>query len=78
MASAVYYVLLRDGTWKIQLNGRHFGPCPSRDLAVEVALAAAKKAAGRGYASRVVVQDGALFRTQWSAWDQEEPSRLRA
>jgi hypothetical protein len=78
MASAVYYVLLRDGDWKIQLNGRHFGPCPSRDLAVEVALAAAKKAAARGYASRVVVQDGTLFRTQWSAWDQEESQRLRA
>ena len=78
MASAVYYVLLRDGAWKIQLNGRHFGPCPTRELALEVALSAAKKAADRGYASRVVVQDGALFRTEWSAWDQDEATRLRA
>jgi len=71
MASAVYYVLLREGDWKIQLNGRLFGPCPTQDVALEAALSAARKAAGRGIASRVVVQDGSHFRTAWAAWTQD-------
>lgn len=68
MASAVYYVLDREGEWKIQLNGKHFGPCPSRDVAVEVAVAAAKRATARGITARVVVQEGEEFRTRWSSW----------
>lgn len=75
MTSAVYYILFRDGAWKIQLNGRHFGPCPTRDFAVEVAIAAAKKAAAKGYASRVVSQDGMRFNTEWTAWSEGEVSR---
>ena len=73
MASAVYYVLLRSGEWKIQLNGKHFGPCPTQEHAIEVALSAARKAAARGYASRVVVQDGSVYRTAWTAWSEPAP-----
>jgi hypothetical protein len=73
MASAVYYVLLRDGEWKIQLNGKHFGPCLTQEHATEVAVAAARKAAARGCASRVVVQEGSVFRTAWTAWTESAP-----
>ena len=65
MDRAVYCVSLKRGEWTIRLNNKHFGPCPSREMAVEVAVSAASKAFARGIHAHVLAQDGAQFRTIW-------------
>jgi hypothetical protein len=65
MDRAVYCVSMRSGEWTIRLNDKHFGPCPSREMAVAVAVSAATKAFARGHQAHVLAQDGNRFRTVW-------------
>jgi hypothetical protein len=65
MDRAVYCVSLKRGEWMIRLNDKHFGPCASREMAVEVAVSAASKAYARGHQAHVLAQEGNQFRTVW-------------
>ena len=65
MERAVYCVSLWDDQWFIRLNGKRFGPCPSRDHALLVAKAAAQKAHAQGHPAHVLVQERSAYRTVW-------------
>ena len=66
MTSVAYYVVPREKLWAIRLNGKYFGPCPTKRLATDVAISAAKKAsAAEGCRARVLVQAGNRFHTEW-------------
>ena len=65
MERAVYCVSMKRGEWTIRLNDKHFGPCPTREMAVQVAISAASKAFARGHQAHVLAQDGDQFRTLW-------------
>ena len=43
MSKIRYYVLQRDGQWKIKIGGKHYGPYKSRTDAINVAVATANK-----------------------------------
>ena len=62
---AVYCVSLREGGWFIRLNGKQFGPCSSKEQALEVAIAAAAKAHAKGCSAHVLVQERNAYRTAW-------------
>ena len=65
MERAVYCVSLWDGQWFIRLNGKKFGPCPSKDHALTVARAAAERAYAQGHPAHVLVQEQNAYRTAW-------------
>jgi hypothetical protein len=65
MERAVYCVVENRQVWVIRLNGKEYGPCPSREHAVDVAMRAAAKAHARGCFAQVIVHDGERFRTLW-------------
>ena len=66
MGSVNFYILADKGNWFIQLNGKHFGPCPTKDYALNVAISVAKKAAAKGCKAEVLVEGHQRFRTAWS------------
>jgi hypothetical protein len=68
MERATYQVVQRDGAWSVHLNGKYFGPCPTRISAVNAAVRAAAVAIENGCRARVLVQDAGYMRT---AWDSE-------
>ena len=70
-----YYVVPRHGAWAIRLNGKHFGPCQTKRIAIDVAISAAEKALAEGCSSRVLVLDGSEFQM---AWEAEAATRTRA
>ena len=65
MDRAVYCVVERGGVWSIRMNDKHYGPCRSREHALEVAIRAAAKAHGRGTHAHVMVRDESCFRSVW-------------
>lgn len=66
MERAVYCIVENGGVWSIRLNDKRYGPCRSREHALEVAVRAAAKAHGRGTHAHVMVRDdGARFRSVW-------------
>jgi hypothetical protein len=73
MERAVYSVFLREQGWIIQFDGKQFGPCSSRELALSVALRAAKMAREMGFDVQIMAHDGAQFRTVWFNGKQSQP-----
>ena len=65
MEFALFTVILREKGWVIGLHAKEFGPCPDRDLAVDVAIRVAWKAHDRGLKAQVMVHDGTRFQTIW-------------
>jgi hypothetical protein len=65
MERAVYCVVESRDVWVIRLNGKEYGPCPSRDHALNVALRAAARAQARGCYTQVIAREGRHFRTVW-------------
>ena len=65
MERAVYCVVETGGVWSIRMNDKRYGPCRSREHALEVAVRAAAKAHGRGTHAHVMVRDEARFRSVW-------------
>ena len=49
MRQAAYTVDFIDGTWKIGVNGKTFGPYSTRETAIAAAVKAARKAEEQGY-----------------------------
>jgi len=49
MPQVSYTVDFLEGTWKVGLNGKHFGPYSSLETAVAAAAKAAAKAEAQGY-----------------------------
>lgn len=47
-----------DGRWKVDLNGRKYGPFPNEKAATEAATAGAAKAAAKGIDASVSVPPG--------------------
>jgi hypothetical protein len=65
MERAVYCVVESRDVWVIRLNGKEYGPCPSREHALNVALGAAARAQARGCYTQVIAREGNRFRTVW-------------
>lgn len=65
MERAVYCVVEKSGVWSIRMNDKHYGPCRSKEQALEVALGAAAKAHRRGIHAHVMVREAMRFRSVW-------------
>jgi hypothetical protein len=65
MPRALIYIVQREMGWIIKLNGKEFGPSPSREIAVDAAMCAAAKGHERGCSAHIMVHDGQRFRTVW-------------
>lgn len=65
MERAVYSILERSGIWQIRLNGKDYGPCRSREHALDVAIRAATRAHQRGVHAHVMVRENFRFRSVW-------------
>lgn len=61
MDCGVYCVFLREEGCIIQFDGKEFGPCSSRELAVSVAVRAAKMAREMGFEVQIMAHDGRSF-----------------
>ena len=69
-AQARYIVMHHDGQWKINLDNRYYGPCTSREAAVDMAIDTARKAVSGGYAASVLVMEGGQFERVWSSEEE--------
>lgn len=65
MQRAIYCVAAAHGGWLIRLNGKDFGPMPSKDFALGVAVRAAERAYRRGVHTHVMLHEDHRFRTVW-------------
>ena len=63
---ARYIVLEHEGTWKINLDNRYYGPFPSSDAAIASATDTALKASEGGYPASVLLMRGTQFETVWT------------
>ncbi|HKY79997.1 MAG TPA: DUF2188 domain-containing protein [Sphingobium sp.] len=63
---ARYIVLEHEGTWKINLDNRYYGPFATREAAVESATGTARKASEGGYPASVLLMQGTQFETLWT------------
>lgn len=67
MPRAQYFVVKKDGQWKIAHNDNHFGPYPTQRDAIKSAVDAAHKAGNLGYDAQVLVQnEQSKFRAEWT------------
>jgi hypothetical protein len=46
MARVQYFVICKDGRWKVSFGGKHFGPYVSQQDAIRTAISAAHEAQG--------------------------------
>lgn len=76
MTRILYVVVLHNREWKISFNGRHYGPYPTRALALESARDAAQRARDVGYDAHVLSQ-GSDFRFQVE-WPQLHTEAMAA
>jgi hypothetical protein len=59
-------VLNDNGQWYVRLAGKRFGPCASRQLAIDAAIETARLAERRGKTARVQEKTGpASFKQHW-------------
>ena len=65
---ARYIAVDHDGTWKINLNNKYFGPFADKQACVDAAIKGAKEAAAKGYpaAALLLVEEG-KFEKLWVA-----------
>lgn len=67
MARAAYYVVHHQGEWKIQFNGRHYGPYRTQRETIRAAVDTAHKAGQQGHDAQVLVQgQNNQFRAEWT------------
>ena len=64
---ARYIALAHEGGWKINLDNKYYGPCPTQAEAVESARGTAQKAADAGYPASVLLMQGTQFETLWTS-----------
>ena len=55
MTKSYDFKVVNDGEWKVDCNGREFGPYANRDIALEAANAAASKAVLLGREASVLI-----------------------
>jgi Uncharacterized protein conserved in bacteria (DUF2188) len=67
MADARYYVVRDHGGWVIKFEDEHYGPYPSHDDAVRIALDGARKLGSQGECAHVCMAgDDGHFQPRWS------------
>jgi hypothetical protein len=67
MAGAQYVVILQDDEWKISHSGARYGPYPTQETAIRVAVDAAHSSGLRGHDAQVLTQgEDDRFRTEWT------------
>lgn len=66
---ARYIVMHHDGQWKINLDNRYYGPCTTREAAIDMAIDTARKAVAGGYVASVLVMEDGRFTPAWSSED---------
>lgn len=76
VARAEYFVVLQNGVWKIKHDGVNYGPYGTQRAAIRVAIGAAHRAGGGGFAAQVLVQgQNQQFRTEWTYGHDPYPPR---
>lgn len=73
---AHFYVVLHEGRWKINFEGRHSAPYASQAYAIRAAVDTAHQLGLLGHDAQVLVQgtDG-HFRTEWTYGHDPYPPR---
>ncbi len=67
MSRARYYVVIHSGEWKINYEGKHYGPYETQKGAIRAAVDAAHKVGARGGDAQVLVQGMSnQWRTEWT------------
>jgi hypothetical protein len=67
-------VVVHEGAWKISLNGRRYGPYPSKRAAVQAAVYAAYRTGQTGHFAEVLVQEkNHEVRKEWTFGDDAYP-----
>jgi hypothetical protein len=67
MARVRYYVVLHQSQWKIEHEGKHYGPYQTQKQAIRAAVDTAHKAGQQGHDAQVLVQGANnQFRTEWT------------
>jgi hypothetical protein len=71
-----YYVVLYQGEWWVNYDGERTGPYKTQALAMDAAKEAAKKSAGEGYPSQVLVQGrDNQWQVEWTYGDDPYPPK---
>ncbi len=66
MQEVTYFVIFHRGEWQIECNGHYYGPHKTQEVAVKLAVAAAKLAKRDGDAASVIVRDrDNSWHTEW-------------
>jgi hypothetical protein len=66
MEQVIYYVVLHQGEWHIECNGHFYGPHRTKEVAINLAVAAAKIAKRDGDPAKVIVQGkNNTWYTEW-------------
>ncbi|MEQ1865984.1 MAG: DUF2188 domain-containing protein [Micropepsaceae bacterium] len=67
MARAQYFVVLHNAEWKINFDGKHYGPYLIQEFAIRAAVDAAHQSGRSGHDAQVLVQGrNNQFRTEWT------------
>ena len=75
MSKIRYYVLQRDGQWKIKIGGKHYGPYKSRTDAINVAVATANKVGMTHPDGAKVLVESTVADCWHTEWASGAPSR---
>jgi len=73
-----YYVLQRDGQWKIKIGGKHYGPYKSRTDAINVAVVTANKVGMTHPDGAKVLVEGTVadrWHTEWASGKASLPRK---
>jgi hypothetical protein len=74
MARARYFVVLHENQWKINFDGKHYGPYATQREAIRASVDAAHKAGQTGHDAQVLVQgQNNQFRTEWTYGNDPYP-----
>ena len=68
MAHHKYFVVFHQGQWKINYNGKHYGPYANQRAAYQDAVETAQKAGKKGDQAQVFIQrrDNNQWRAEWT------------
>ncbi len=76
MAREQYVVVIHNGEWKVNFNGKHYGPYETQKLAISAAIGSAHTAGKKGNDAQVLVQGtDNKFRTEWTYGHDPYPPR---
>jgi hypothetical protein len=68
-----FVVCIRDGEWKIQHDGKHYGPFTTDREAIIAAIEAAQRVGRSGYEPRVLVE-APLSKSLHTEWTYGDPN----